>query len=108
MKIHRKGEWLACQFPAEHPILKLTGVTIPFESIQPYMPMTLKFWKKLQGNGGVRISGNQLLLQLFPQDQARFEAQWQAIDVVYEDDFCLVAAKPAGMKVHPTSPGETG
>jgi 23S rRNA pseudouridine1911/1915/1917 synthase len=108
MNIYRKGEWLSCALPAEHPILKLTGSAIDFEVIQTFVPMTLKFWKRLQGSGGIRVSGNQLMLQLFPAEQAQFKAQWHPIDVIYEDDFCMVVVKPAGMKVHPTSHGESG
>jgi 23S rRNA pseudouridine1911/1915/1917 synthase len=30
------------------------------------------------------------------------------LDVLYEDDHCLVINKPAGLLVHPTMPGQTG
>lgn len=29
------------------------------------------------------------------------EPRWADVDVLYEDDFCLVMHKPAGMKLHP-------
>lgn len=42
-------------------------------------------------------------LHMFPAEELGFEPNYgRAITVLYEDDFCMVVHKPAGLKVHPT------
>ncbi|WP_159881145.1 RluA family pseudouridine synthase [Paenibacillus puerhi] len=57
-------------------------------------------------------NGSRLRLRLFPLETADSSMTAvetaEAVELLYEDDFCLVAGKPAGMKVHPTEPGESG
>ncbi|MNZ88991.1 Ribosomal large subunit pseudouridine synthase D [compost metagenome] len=40
--------------------------------------------------------------------KASLQPQEQAPEVLYEDDFCMVLHKPAGMPVHESSPGQRG
>ncbi len=63
---------------------------------------------RLQRTGGVQAGGGRLSVKLFPDEPAGFSSDWIPIDILYEDDFCLVASKPAGMPVHPTEPGQRG
>jgi 23S rRNA pseudouridine1911/1915/1917 synthase len=42
-------------------------------------------------------------LHYFPKEELGFDPNYAlALDVLYEDDFCLVVHKPVGLKVHPT------
>ncbi|UUZ84393.1 RluA family pseudouridine synthase [Paenibacillus sp. P26] len=67
-----------------------------------------KFWARPQQEGGVQVQGRRIRLRLFPAEPLHYMPEWAGIEVLYEDDFCLVADKPAGMKVHPTAEGESG
>ena len=96
-----KGEWL--QIPAP---------TIPEEILFRWLAEQFSFpeklWKKLNASGGIDISKRRLSLRLFPIETQTLEADWQPLDIVYEDDFVLVVNKEAGSKVHPTELGESG
>ncbi|WP_248927423.1 RluA family pseudouridine synthase [Paenibacillus hamazuiensis] len=85
----RKGEWLE--------LSALSGVRMP-----------AKLLGKLKAQGGVVERSGRVLLRLFPDEPLHCMPQWADIEVLYEDDFCLVVHKPAGMKVHPTEAGEGG
>lgn len=42
-------------------------------------------------------------LHMFPAEELGFEPNYsRELEVLYEDDFCMVVHKPAGLKVHPT------
>lgn len=61
-----------------------------------------------QGGESIQISGDKLRLRLFPDEQAEVPGEWLELDILYEDDFCLVAYKPAGMPVHAAVAGQGG
>lgn len=63
---------------------------------------------KLLSSGGLELKGGRLRVRLFPSETASFVAEWADLNVLYEDDFCMVVSKPAGMAVHPTEPGGRG
>nr|WP_245339114.1 RluA family pseudouridine synthase [Paenibacillus shirakamiensis] len=65
-----------------------------------YMPP--KLIRRLQAEAGIRVAGDRLRLHLFPAREYGFDPVFEPLNVLYEDDFCLVAHKPAGLKVHPT------
>ncbi|GIP31353.1 RluA family pseudouridine synthase [Paenibacillus sp. J2TS4] len=67
-----------------------------------------KLKAKLLRTDGVRRQGNRLLIRLFPAENSGYEPEWMDLDVLYEDDYCLVVNKPAGMAVHPTDRGGRG
>lgn len=67
-----------------------------------------KWSRTLLHNGGLLWQGSRLRLHLFPDEPQAGGEEWTDVDFLYEDDFCLVADKPAGMKVHPTAEGEKG
>ncbi|MFC0212611.1 RluA family pseudouridine synthase [Paenibacillus chartarius] len=91
----RKGEWLELALPSS---------TDEFHAakVSQVLGIPPKLWAKIEKQGGVEASGGKLRLRLFPKQPPGFEPEWQPFDVLFEDDFCLVAAKPAGMAVHPT------
>jgi 23S rRNA pseudouridine1911/1915/1917 synthase len=85
----RKGEWL-----------KLS------QSLSRQIPEKLA--DRLSRSGGLAEKPGGLHVKAFPREASGIPASWGQFDVLFEDDFCLVAGKPAGMKVHPTEPGELG
>lgn len=69
--------------------------------------MPEKLLKQLKASKGIEWKGDRLRLALFSIRPAGIEPVWQELEVLYEDDFCLVVHKPAGMNVHPDGrPGE--
>lgn len=60
-----------------------------------------KLLRQLKANQGIQLAGDRLRLALFASQPIDVEPRWADVDVLYEDDFCLVMHKPAGMKLHP-------
>lgn len=102
----RKGEWWEVPLSEEEKAEQDPGRWM--DRLCRQAAVSLKWLSGLRHSGGMRLQGNRLLLKLFPEEALPFAPDWTMIDVLYEDDFCLVAAKPAGMKVHPTFEGESG
>lgn len=86
----RKGEWLETNVALEQ-------LNIPD-----------KMLSRLQREDGLRQAGEKLLVKLFPAESANFVGEWCDLDVLYEDDFCLVVNKPPGMPVHPPEANGVG
>ncbi|MBB3131808.1 23S rRNA pseudouridine1911/1915/1917 synthase [Paenibacillus rhizosphaerae] len=63
--------------------------------------MPEKLLGQLKSSNGIEWKGDRLRLALFAARKAGIEPVWADLTVLYEDDFCLVVHKPAGMKVHP-------
>lgn len=108
----RKGEWLewTCMASAVSP-------ASPLEQLSPaqlrqllvdQLRVSPKFAAALLHSGSVKVHRSTISLKLFPDSSYEGIADWNPLTVLYEDDFCFVADKPAGVKVHPTEPGETG
>lgn len=99
----RKGEWL-----------ELTHVSEPLtdeqwqELLEKEHSFPAKLLARLIREGGFRNEGKKLRLKLFPEEAAEVPGEWSDLPVLYEDDFCLVVQKPAGMPVHPSYPGHRG
>ncbi|WP_409341694.1 RluA family pseudouridine synthase [Paenibacillus sp. MBLB4367] len=100
----RKGEWLELTLGPDR-----TGLPA-IEALSGLLPAG--FAKKLIDTDGVRIQGAKMRLRLFPEETDRYADEWaddwREVEVLYEDDFCLVVGKPAGMAVHPASSGQRG
>ena len=62
--------------------------------------MPEKLYRKLRHEQGYNGEGS-ASAGPFPYRDYGIEPRWQELDVLYEDDFCLVVNKPAGMAVHP-------
>ncbi len=60
-----------------------------------------KLVKRLWSGGDIKLAGDRLRVRVFPEREFGFEPAAQPASILYEDDYCLVAHKPAGMKVHP-------
>lgn len=102
--IERKGEWLVCRLPAG----RSGAPGDPLLWLRERLRMPEPYMLKLQRRGDVRREGDRLLMRLFPAREPGFDAEWAPLDVLYEDDYCLVVAKPPGMAVHPAYAGHTG
>lgn len=97
----RKGEWLEVTLPAH-----ISGEA---DRLKPWLleqfGMPAGLLKQLNKEDGIQSAGGRLRLRLFPPRPAGFEPWWHPLDVLYEDDYCLVADKPAGLSVHPDGDG---
>ncbi|KIL40306.1 pseudouridine synthase [Gordoniibacillus kamchatkensis] len=99
----RYGEWMELRLPRH-----ISTDEPPGENVAAQLGIPPKLWARLQREGGVETDGRRLRLRLFPRQSPGFEPEWHNIDILFEDDFCLVAAKPAGMPVHPAERGRGG
>lgn len=98
----RKGEWLEWTLPHGQ------EASAALDELKARMGLPPRFWTKLEQAGGLQTNGPRLRLRLFPKEPLQHMPAWAGTDILFEDDFCLVANKPAGMKVHPTEQGESG
>lgn len=100
----RRGEWLEMT-----PGKILTNQSDREEATMKWLLEQVgvpeKLLRKLQHSDGVQWRGDRLRLALFPPREAGIEPMWSDIEILYEDDFCLVVNKPAGMAVHPDDLG---
>jgi 23S rRNA pseudouridine1911/1915/1917 synthase len=94
----RRGEWLEINMQRQLPHHSLEGW------IYENYGVPHKLLSKLKRENGIRLKSDSLMLHLFPQETDSYKAILLEIDVLYEDDFCLVVNKPAGMAVHAASP----
>lgn len=96
----KRGEWLEMT-----PGKTLLGQPDRNEAAAKWLVETVgmpeKLYRKLHHEQGIQWRGDRLRLVLFPYRDYGIEPRWQKLDVLYEDDFCLVVNKPAGMAVHP-------
>lgn len=99
----RKGEWLEIRVPEA-----LAERSASLEGLAEAAPIPPKLLHKLMQTGGIKQTGNRMLFRLFPEEDCGVEAEWTDFEPLYEDDFCLVAYKPAGMPVHPVRPDQKG
>lgn len=86
----RRGEWL--------------------ETGQGFEPSFIpgKLAERLRRQGEWIERGGVVRLRAFPAEPFGFEPEWTDLEVLYEDDFCLVVYKPAFVPVHPPRAGEGG
>lgn len=116
----RRGEWLEWPLPSPYvEELKQAGDS-PHHVRQWLLSLGQfpeKWLNRLYSTGGIKLSRNKLLLHMFKEQELSAHPLYAAAlalegaeeaDILYEDDYCLVAAKPAGMAVHPSEPGERG
>lgn len=100
----RRGDWLEAM-----PGRAVTGAADKEAAIDRWLletaGMPVKLHTRLRREGGIQWRGDRLRLALWPEREAGIEPVWQEAQVLYEDDFCLVVHKPAGMAVHPDGSG---
>lgn len=115
---NRKGEWLEWILPGT---ARDTGGTesadgterpcTPEEALERFAaihPVPRRLGAQWLKEGGVLVKGRRLLIRMFPEEPPGVEPEWHDLEILYEDDFCLVVHKPAGMPVHPHSEGQKG
>ncbi|GAF10026.1 YhcT protein [Paenibacillus pini JCM 16418] len=96
----RRGQWLELV-----PGKKIAGAPDREGAVEDFLLNVLglpeKLLRKLQTDKGIEWRGDRLRLALFPVRPAGIDPIWYELNVLYEDDFCLVVHKPAGMNIHP-------
>ncbi|MBP2114443.1 23S rRNA pseudouridine1911/1915/1917 synthase [Paenibacillus silagei] len=98
----RRGEWLEAM-----PGRVITAAADKQAAIDAWLlsvaGMPGKLHARLRRENGIQWRGDRLRLALFPHREAGIEPVWQeaTAEVLFEDDFCLVVHKPAGLAVHP-------
>ncbi|WP_438434338.1 RluA family pseudouridine synthase [Gorillibacterium sp. sgz500922] len=99
----RAGEWLELPAPLP-PDRELASWLLEDLGFQP------QELRQLAVPDAVRLKGSRVYLRLFPGEEAQYEPEWDLPEpeVLFEDDFCLVVNKPAGMPVHPVEAGARG
>ncbi|GFZ86237.1 pseudouridine synthase [Paenibacillus marchantiophytorum] len=101
----RSGEWLELPLPnAQWKPLKPGAI----EELAVLLPVPRKFFLRLASQGLIRVQDDTIRIHLFPKEQAAFQPEAHDLEILYEDDFCLVVNKPAGMSVHPSEKGQMG
>ncbi|KRF18575.1 RluA family pseudouridine synthase [Paenibacillus sp. Soil787] len=101
----RSGEWL--ELPIPNPLWKpLKPGAI--EELAAILPIPRKYFLRLASQGLIRIQDDKIRLHVFPEEKAAFRPEPYDLGILYEDDFCLVVNKPAGMSVHPAEAGQSG
>ena len=97
----RKGEWYEMKLPE-------TLAAVPLNGLMRLLPIPAKVAGRLISVNGVQRQGKLLRLKLFPEERPEFEPEWMELNILYEDDFCLVVNKPDGIEVHPSAKGQRG
>ncbi|UJF32014.1 RluA family pseudouridine synthase [Paenibacillus hexagrammi] len=101
----RKGEWM--ELPAPHEDWKPLAPGA-IDALSVLIPVPRKLFLRLASQGAVKVQGSSILIKLFPEEKTGIEPEYQEIEILYEDDFCLVVNKPAGMSIHPSEHGQKG
>ncbi|NGZ77527.1 RluA family pseudouridine synthase [Saccharibacillus alkalitolerans] len=93
----RRGEWIETALPAE------AAAAGPELLAAAALGVPDKLARRLLHAGEVQVRGGRARLRLRPDEALGFEPLWteEGLEALYEDDFCLVVHKPAGMPVHP-------
>lgn len=99
----RTGEWL--ELPAPLPAEGELGAWMSAE-----FGLNPQELKQFAAPDSIRLKGNRVFLRMFPEEEPQFEPEWDLPEpeILFEDDFCLVVNKPAGMPVHPPESGAKG
>ncbi|WP_046228401.1 RluA family pseudouridine synthase [Paenibacillus dauci] len=104
----RRGEWLEVM-PGKELDLQQTEQrhTRMMQWLESHS-FPAKLLGRLHSKGEIKINGDRIRLRLFPAVEYGFEPRYDhPAEILYEDDYVLVAHKPAGMAVHPSDPQDT-
>lgn len=99
-RLIRKGEWLELQVPGA--AAQAPGGWAAW--LQERLAVPADYLEKMRRKGEIRQNGNRVMLRFFAGREYGFTPSWRPLEVLYEDDFCLVVDKPAGVAVHPAHP----
>jgi 23S rRNA pseudouridine1911/1915/1917 synthase len=100
----RKQEWWGVPIPQPGWNVDQSDAYI---QLKAQLPLSPALWQRLLHAHGVRVQHHTVWLHLFPPQSSPFPMQDGVLDVLYEDDFCLVVNKPAGILVHPDTANGT-
>lgn len=94
----RQGEWLLIRLPQE--------IAKQLVDLNAYLTSRLgipaEYVARMNKQHDIEQIGDRLRLRFFPLRELGFTPEWMPIEVLFEDDFCLVVNKPAGISVHPS------
>lgn len=97
----RRGEWLELM-PGKLPVREgQESLDAAAAWLEEGLQAPPKLLRKLRSEGGIKLAGDRLRLRAFPPKESQYTPFAAELQLLYEDDFCLVAHKPAGLKVHP-------
>lgn len=100
--MERKGEWLLIKLPRRAAVDEASMEQHLIEEVGIPAPYLARLKKK----GDILRTGDLLRLRFYSIAEAGFVSWWYPLEVLYEDDDCMVVHKPAGLSVHPAGPGE--
>ncbi|RTE08028.1 RluA family pseudouridine synthase [Paenibacillus whitsoniae] len=101
----RNGEWLELPLPSSGWKALKPGA---IDELAAMLPVPSKYFLRLASKGLIRAEGDRIRIHAFPREAANVPPEPGKLDIVFEDDFCLVINKPAGMSVHPAEAGQKG
>lgn len=97
----RRGEWLELMPGKLNPPEHGGRYEAALVWLERELGCPAKLLRSLDTEGGIKLAGDRLRVRLFPPKTSQYEPVEQPVRILYEDDFCLVVHKPAGIKVHP-------
>lgn len=97
----RRGEWLELMPGKLNPPEHGGRYEAALVWLERELGCPAKLLRLLDAEGGMKLAGDRLRVRLFPPKHSQYEPAEQPVGILYEDDFCLVVHKPAGIKVHP-------
>jgi 23S rRNA pseudouridine1911/1915/1917 synthase len=87
----KKGEWLE---------LVLPRALESEDELKQHIRISDAYLAKLKKGGGLTVKSTRVMLHIFPHESLQHMPRYAPLEVLFEDDFCLVVNKPAQMKVH--------
>ncbi|GAA0327904.1 RluA family pseudouridine synthase [Bacillus carboniphilus] len=108
MKVSRQGPYISFAIKSEWEGFTLQEV---FKSVWPLPKKMVHLWRMeryvlvngQEPNWNVPLQkSDQIKIKLLEDQAFALEPLYAEIPILFEDDHCLVANKPAGMKTHPT------
>ncbi|WP_068615737.1 RluA family pseudouridine synthase [Paenibacillus tuaregi] len=101
----KRGEWLELM-PGKVGQTDQDPYTAAIGWLEGTLQVPSKLLFRLKQNDEIKVAGDRIRVRLFPKRDYGFEPHWDELNVLYEDDYCLVVHKPVGLKVHPAGDGQ--
>ncbi|WP_316244901.1 RluA family pseudouridine synthase [Paenibacillus antibioticophila] len=96
----RRGEWLELM-PGKLPAHEEGGrMSAALLWLEEEYGLNRKWLASLEAAGGIKLAGDRLRIHGFPPKVSQYPPALEPVEVLYEDDYCLVVHKPQGIKVH--------
>ncbi len=97
----RRGEWLELMPGKLNPPEHGGRYEAALVWLEREIGCPAKLLRSFDAEGGIKLAGDRLRVRLFPPANSQYAPVTRPVKILYEDDFCLVVHKPAGIKVHP-------